>query len=120
MQGSTVSVVTRLQVENCGIVVCFLAMARDFSLFQSIQSGLPLKGDWVSFFLGVKEQGCECDHSHPPNAEVKNKQSYISAPATCLHDMHTDNFTFVVIYMLHVQNISTVDQLAKILTGRIM
>jgi hypothetical protein len=55
MWGSTVGIVTRLWVENRGIVVCFLAMASDFSLLQSIPANLPFNEYQVSF-LGVKER----------------------------------------------------------------
>jgi len=36
--------------------------------------------------LGVKQPGCETDHSPPSNAEVKkNAWSYTSTPAIRLH-----------------------------------
>jgi hypothetical protein len=43
---------------------------------------------------GVKQSGCEVNHSPPPRREVKNKWSYTSAPPTRLHGEDKDNFTF--------------------------
>jgi hypothetical protein len=44
---------------------------------------------WVSgaFFLGVKQLGCEADHSPPSSAEVNNMWSYTSTPPVCLNGM---------------------------------
>jgi len=63
----------------------------------------------------MKEWGCESDCSRPSRAEVQYKQSYTSAVTACLENLHMDNFTFVVIYVLHVKNTSSVDQLGTFL-----
>jgi hypothetical protein len=39
------------------------------------------------FSLGVKQPGCEADHSPPSSAEVKNAWSYTSTPPIRLHDV---------------------------------
>jgi len=44
---------------------------------------------WVpgDLSLGVKQQGCEADHSLPPSAEVKNAWSYTSIHPIHLHGL---------------------------------
>jgi len=37
--------------------------------------------------LGLKQLGCEADHSPPSSAEVKNAWSYTSTLPVCLHGM---------------------------------
>jgi hypothetical protein len=54
----------------------------------------------VQGVLGVKQLGCEADHSPLSSAEVKNVWSYTSTPqyvfmAWCLVK-HRDNFTFTL------------------------
>jgi hypothetical protein len=51
--------------------------------------------------LGVKEPGCQANHSVPPSAEVKKTWIYTFTPlyvfmAECLVK-HRDNFTFTLL-----------------------
>jgi hypothetical protein len=49
--------------------------------------GLPnllFSRHWDSF-PGVKQSGCEVNHSPPSRAKVKNEWKYTSAAAVCLH-----------------------------------
>ena len=71
-----------------------------YSVIQNIQTGSG--AHTASYSLdtgvspsppGVKRPGREAIHSPPPNAKVKNKWSYTSAPPICLHSMNSDNFT---------------------------
>jgi hypothetical protein len=39
----------------------------------------------IQWVLGVKQLGCEVDHSPPSSAEVKNAWSYTSTPPIRLH-----------------------------------
>jgi len=41
-------------------------------------------GCWGAFTLGVKQHGCEADHSPPSNVKVKNTWSYTSTPPVYL------------------------------------
>jgi len=43
-------------------------------------------------FPGVKQLGCEINHSLTSGAEVKNEQSYTSAPSICLRGMDKEHF----------------------------
>jgi hypothetical protein len=59
---------------------------RDFSLFYSFQTGSGVHPasypvDTGCSFPGVKQLGCEADHSPPSNAEVKNGGSCTTAPS---------------------------------------
>jgi hypothetical protein len=84
-----------------GSRIRFSAGAGNFSLPHRVQNGsgahpasYPM-GTGGSF-PGVKQPGCEADHSPPSNAEVKNAWSYTSNPqhafvAWCLVK-HRDNF----------------------------
>jgi hypothetical protein len=50
--------------------------------------------------MGIKRPGCETDHSHPSNVEVKNAWSYTSTPNTPswrgAQLKHRNNFTFTL------------------------
>jgi hypothetical protein len=69
--------------------VRFPAGAENFSLHHRVQNGSGSTQpslQWVpgALSLGVKRPGCEADHSHPSNAEVR-EWSYISTPPIRLH-----------------------------------
>jgi hypothetical protein len=50
--------------------------------------------------LGVKQMGCEADHSPPSTAEVKKEWSYTSIPLTSTWHSTSlitrDNFSFTI------------------------
>jgi hypothetical protein len=55
----------------------FLAGARDFSLYHSVQTSsgvhrLPIQWVWGTLSLGLKRPGCEADYFSSSGAEVKN------------------------------------------------
>ena len=49
----------------------------------------------IAFWPAVKQLGHGVNHL-PPSAEVSNEWSYTSAPYTCLHGMHRNNYTFTI------------------------
>ena len=65
-------------------MVVFVAGARDFSILQSIYTGLGTHlppNQWVlgALFPGIKWLSSEADHSAPSGAEVQNAWSHTSA-----------------------------------------
>lgn len=91
---SIISIVTGLQAGWSGVGI--LEGVRDLSpkdpgwlqglprtLFTGYQGALP----------GGKVAGCEADHSHPSNAELKNEKSCTSISHVYLHGMCRDSFT---------------------------
>jgi len=68
------------------------------SLLKNAQTGSEAHS--VSYLMdtlgplpGIRQPGCEVNHSTPSSAEVKNGWSDISLPV-CLHGMERDTFTF--------------------------
>jgi hypothetical protein len=49
----------------------------------------------LPFPSGVRRLGLEASHSPPANTECKNECRYTSSPTTCLHGLHSHNFTFL-------------------------
>jgi len=43
-------------------------------------------------FPGVKQLGCEINHSLISGDEITNEQSYYSTPSICLHGMDKEHF----------------------------
>jgi hypothetical protein len=63
--------------------VRFLAKARDFPLFQSIQTLLGLASFLngpLFFFPGVKQPWCKIDHITPSSAKANNEWNYTPTP----------------------------------------
>ena len=69
-QSSIVSTATMLWSGLSGVQI--LVEARDFSLLQNTQRGNSLPG--------VKQGGCEVNHSPPSRAKVKNEWNCTSTP----------------------------------------
>jgi hypothetical protein len=42
-------------------------------------------------FPGIKQPGCEVNHSPPPSAKDKNQCSYSSTSPVCLHEVGKEN-----------------------------
>ena len=68
------------------------------SLLKNSQTGSGAHS--VSYLMGamgprpgIRQPGCEVNHSTPSSAEVKNGRSNTSLPI-CLHGMERDTFTF--------------------------
>jgi len=52
---------------------------------------------WIpAFFPGVKRPKRFVDHCSLSSAEVKNEWRYTSIPVSCLHDVDSHGFTFVL------------------------
>jgi hypothetical protein len=68
---SSVSIVLGYGLDDRGSRVRFPVGAGNFSLHHHITTQPPIQ--WVSgaVSLGVKQPGCEADHSPPSSAEVK-------------------------------------------------
>jgi len=48
--------------------------------------------DIRGYFPGVKQLGCEINHSLKSGDEVTNEQNYNSTPSICLHGMDREHF----------------------------
>jgi hypothetical protein len=88
-QGSSVSIVTRLQTRWLGFSYQ-LGQIMDFFLFGTIlRPALGpihlLSGGTEGSYCGVKVARCEDENSPLSNAEVKNAWSYFSISTSCLH-----------------------------------
>jgi hypothetical protein len=89
---SSVGIVLGYRLDNRGSRVRFPVGAGNFSLHHCVQNGsaahpasypMGTRGS----FPGVKQQGCEADHSPPSSAEVRNTWSYTSTPPIHLNGM---------------------------------
>jgi hypothetical protein len=87
---SSFGIATGYGLDNQGSRAQFLAGAGNFSLHHYVLNGsgdhpasypLGTRGS----FPGVKQLGCEADHSPPSSAEVKNAWSYTSTSPLHLH-----------------------------------
>jgi hypothetical protein len=75
-RGNIFSIVTSLKGGRSGFRTS--AEARDFSLFQNVQTGsgahkISSLVDTGGYFPGVKRQGRDVDHSLPSSASVKSE-----------------------------------------------
>ena len=100
-QDRTVSTATRLWVAQSWVQFP-TAVARNFSPLQSIKTSS--RSHLASYAmgtrdlkLGVKQPGCEADHSPPPSATVK-QCSNTSGPSMYCHGMQKTYFTFTSVY----------------------
>lgn len=90
---SIVSIVTKLWTGRSGVQ--FLVGRRDFPVLQNKQTSCGAHRNSHSvgtrvISTGVKQPGCEIDHSHLSSTKVRNEWCYTSAPPTCLHGMERD------------------------------
>jgi len=72
-------------LDDCGISVGFMGGTTDFLLLQGIQTSCgdhPAFCPWVldAVSLGLKQLGCEPEHSPLQSAESKNVWRYTSTP----------------------------------------
>jgi hypothetical protein len=91
-RNSSVSVVTRLRLEDSGFKA---RQGQSISLFCK-RCRPPLRTthlptQWLPCsLLVVKRLGYDIGHSPPSSAEVKNESNYTSTPPLCLHGMDKD------------------------------
>jgi len=57
-------------------------------------------------FLGLKQPGCEVNHSPPSNIEVTNEWSCTSDSPTCLQCMGRKHYTFTSFKKMVYENVT--------------
>jgi len=94
---STSSIMTSLCTGESGVWV--LAGAKGhFSKMPKpalVPTHLPVQLVLGAASLGVEWPGHETNHL-PPTAKFRNEWCYTSAPSTCLHGVHRNNYTFTI------------------------
>jgi hypothetical protein len=72
--------------------------ARDFCLFQNVQTGSGINPVGGALWAELKRPGHEFDHLTPCIAEVKNEWSYAAVPPVCLHGVGREKFAFLLCF----------------------